>query len=194
MSTATKRPLAEAKRDAEEFQALFADCFERWTIAGSIRRKKPECGDAEHVVIPRFGDTGAADLFGNPVTANLLLRRCDELIYDGIISKHVYAVNYADGTTGTRNMWGDVYRGCSFKGGLHEIYCADASNYGAILCIRTGPGDFSQMMVSRLHGTMLRQVDGYLKYADGHMYPCPTEEHFFKACNVRFIPPEARGA
>lgn len=191
-TTATKRTLAEAERDAADFRELFAGCYDVWTVAGSIRRRKPEVGDCEHVVIAKVV-TRAAGLFGEPHPVNFLWWQADELLASGVIEKHVYQVNRADGTTGERHMWGDTYRGVSYRGHLHEIFCAHPDNYGAILTIRTGPADFSKMLVTRLHATPLRQKDGFLRYErGGDIYPCRTEQAFFQACGVAYTEPEAR--
>src|SRR5437870_2820192 len=101
MSTATaKRTNADALADAEAFRALFNPShYERWEIAGSVRRKCREVGDVEHVVIPRFGPvTSHEGLFAERVTANLLFNQLDQLVRDGTVQKHLYTINHADGT------------------------------------------------------------------------------------------------
>lgn len=192
MSTSTaKRSHAEAIADARAFKSLFDGAYERWEFAGSIRRNRPEVSDVEHVVIPTIGDAGG--LFPGASQTNLLMQRCDQLLGQGIISKHVYEVNYADGTTGTRSMWGDIYRGVSFAGSLHEIFSATADNWGSILAIRTGSAEFSEMLVTKIKSRGLCQRNGYVRYvSDGKIYVTRTEEAFFEACGVKWIPPERR--
>lgn len=164
MSTVTssgKRKLADALYDAEDFRMLFNDLFERWEIAGSIRRKKPEVGDVEHVVIPKFGQPGATTatgLFGSADGAdvNLVFDKLDAIVRGpaAIVVKHVY------GATGHR--WGNKYRGVDFRGFNHEIFVADENNWGPALAIRTGPAEFSQKLVTRIRDHGHRNIDGYV--------------------------------
>lgn len=185
-TTIGKRTLAEAIRDAEEFREMFEGRFERWQIAGSVRRRKFEVADIEHVVIPKFGDirtTGG--LFAETVVGNLLWDGVEALLSRGCVSKHIY------GATG--NRWGEKYRGVDFRGFNHEIFCADADNWGAILAIRTGPAKFSQHLVTVIQCRGLQQKDGYVVYkTSGERYKVPTEESYFAACGVKYLKPEDR--
>ncbi len=186
MSTGTKRPLAEALKDAEAFRDLFDGFYARWEIAGSVRRKKPEVSDIEHVVIPCDGfmrkmneltamDTG---LFGG---------------HSGPITRHVYKVHKADGSIVDQHRWGEKYKGCDFRGFNHEVFCADHDNFGAILAIRTGPAEFSEHLVTVIQSRGLRQSGGYVVYQrSGERYKVPTEQAFFEACGVAYIEPEQR--
>lgn len=193
-TTALKRPLAEAQADAEAFRDLFAECYERWTIAGSVRRGKSEVGDVEHVVIPTQRDRIIpGSMFGEMESVNALLVRMDELLDAGVLVKHTYDVNRADGTTGERQMWGDKYRGIDFRGHMHEVFCATPAGWGAILAIRTGPADFSKRLVTSLHPRGLQCEGGRVKYKrDGKVYATPTEESFFVACGVPWLEPKER--
>lgn len=181
MSTSIKRPLAQALRDAEDCRAMFAGYFRRWEIAGSCRRGKAEVGDVEHVVLP--------------LHVEALRIKINELTFDpnDIFSddrapflKHVYC----NGT----NRWGDKYRGLSFRGFAHEIFMADEKNFGSVLALKTGPAEFSEMLVTVLkRNGRLHHADGYVKYTkDGAIYSVPTEEAFFEACKVKWIPPAQR--
>lgn len=157
MSTTTmKRSRAEALKDAEALRAMFpADCYERWEFAGSLRRGRPEVGDVEHVIIPRAGQVRGDDLFAEPQTVNLLFHHLDALVKGGEVTKHIY------GTTGFR--WGEKYRGVDYRGFNHELFCADADNFGCIYTIRTGPAEFSQRLVTMMKQRgMYRQQDGYV--------------------------------
>lgn len=189
MSTGTRRPHGQAFQDAQDFRDLLTGGFERWTIAGSVRRMKPYVGDVEHVVVPAFSERPVG-LFGGAVEhVNILWDKLDRLVEAGQAEKAVY------GETGHR--WGDKYRGVLFRGFKHEIFTADARNYGAILAIRTGSADFSQRLVTAMkQGGRFRQQDGYVRYANGasagEVRACPTEEEFFQLCGMPFRGPEAR--
>lgn len=153
-ATLAKRTLAAAEADAAAFRALFDDrCFARWEVAGSVRRRWNEVGDVEHVVIPTVGDVAdSSSLFAAVRQVNLLLERLDELVRTYMVTKHVYGTNPTTGEPVHR--WGQKYRGVDFRGFCHEIFSADADNWGPTLAIRTGPGTYSRMLVTALqrHG------------------------------------------
>lgn len=184
-----KRTYAEAQRDAEAFLALFdTDCFTRWEFGGSLRRKRPDVSDIEHIILPATGDVPGSGLFSEPTAVNLLWHRLNELVASGMVTKHVYTDKNGKET----NRWGDKYRGVDFRGFNHEIFCADANNWGSVLTIRTGPWQFSKEMVTRLLRRGFKNEDGYLKKASGEMIPCPDENTYFAFAGTAWIKPEDR--
>lgn len=94
------------------------------------------------------------------------------------------------------HRWGEKYRGVVFEGVRHELFLADPRNFGAILAIRTGPDDFSKKLVAWVkHNTVYRQEGGYLVYKrDGAVRAVETEEAYFEAVGLRWVPPENRCA
>jgi DNA polymerase/3'-5' exonuclease PolX len=209
MSTGTKQPHAATLASAEAFRELFQDVpasgrfktcgtvYDRWCIAGSLRRLCPEVGDVEHVVIPRrtkhLEAKPQAGLFGEPAHEEVWLidlwDRLDELVEEGVCAKVVY---------GESHRWGEKYRGVVFQGVKHEIFAADAQNWGAILAIRTGPVEFSKHLVGRLKGLgVYVQEGGYVRWAcgphAGEVVPCPEEQAYFELCEVAWKEPEKRG-
>ncbi len=182
MSTvAEKRSLSEACQDALDFQALFPmPLITRWHVAGSVRREKPFVGDVEHVVVP--------------VNVEAFWRHLESLVSDpndmfsgnGPLTKHVYP----NGSL----RWGEKYRGVDFRGFNHEIFLADKDNLGAILAIRTGPADYSKMLVTAmLNGGRYRQQGGYVVCREtGEIRSVPEENNFFAACGVPYIAPQKR--
>jgi DNA polymerase/3'-5' exonuclease PolX len=208
-TTLSKRTNSQAMRDAEAFRELFMSASERWMFAGSLRRKRPEVADIEHVVIPRFGDAPGTDLFATPERTNLLNARLDELVANGEMTKHIY------GVTGYR--WGERYRGVDFRGFNNEVFCATPDNWGPTLAIRTGPAEFSQRLVTGLLKQGRRNKDGQVwkcqpctvcapdrprdhlcKGCQGTRLECvepipvPTEEMYFELCGIKYIEPERR--
>ncbi len=190
-STTTKRTWAQAMADAEAFKAMFPPAsYQRWEFGGSLRRRRPEVSDIEHVILPAFGDVPGNNLFGQPERRNLLFYFLDELEAAGNVSKHWY------GDTGHR--WGERYRGVDFRGFNHEIFMADPDNFGCILMIRTGPAEFSERMVTRLKaGGMYRQGgpgnEGYVVHvASGERVPVRDEAAYFTLLGMKVIEPEAR--
>lgn len=179
-TTSVKRDLATAITDARAFCDLFAGTYERWEVAGSVRRKKPEVGDIEHVVIPRPN----------------FLARMDELTLDpdALFAKTDAPLTkavYSDGTT----RWGPLYRGVCFRGFRHEIFCAAPENWGAILAIRTGPADFSTRLVTRMkQWGIYRQQGGFvIEQATGAVVPVFSEVDFLALCGSTWIEPSVRG-
>lgn len=191
MSTATtKRHWRQAVEDAEAFRALFPPaCYSRWEFAGSLRRKRPEVGDVEHVILPNFGDIEVhgqlAGLFVSTERVNLLFHHLDALLAKGDVSKHWYGNGY---------RWGDKHRGAEFRGFTHELFTADADNFGCQLLIRTGPAEFSERIVTRLKaGGMYRQTDGFVKHVEsGQIVPVRDEAAYFALLGMRVIEPEKR--
>ena len=171
-TTLEKRSLAQAADDAGALRKLFAGTYAEWHVAGSVRRRVPHVGDVEHVVVPRVAMVPAAgDLFGREVAENLVLLRSDELVAAGAADRHVYP----DG----RTRWGNRYRGLSFRGFAHELFIADAdrSNLGPTLAIRTGPAEFSRMLVTQLQWRGHVNMGGYVLDKSRHACGCGWAGH-----------------
>jgi DNA polymerase/3'-5' exonuclease PolX len=192
-TTTTKRALSEAIGDAKALREMFdASTFERWHLAGSCRRRVPFISDVEHVVIPRWGDVADPNnLFAVPVRTNLFMHRLDELVAAGAITKHLYGA--AEGF-----RWGEKYRGADFRGSNHEFFLCDVDNFGPTFAIRTGPGLYSQMLVTKLRQNGLRNHEGKVWRCRGpeldlvEPVSCPTEEEYFSMCGVPWVKPEER--
>lgn len=192
MSTSIRKPLADALKTAEEFQSLFDGCYERWEIAGSIRRRRSEIGDVEHCVIPLYNHSIKA------VESNLLWLRLSELINEeGSLFATGQPLKWHIYPNGTMRR-GSKYRGVEFQDMLHEIFILDESNWGSQLVIRTGPADFSREMVIRLKyrdgkPTLYQHSEGYVtEQRTGNYVHVPTEERFFELCGMRYVAPERR--
>ena len=194
MSTAPRRTLARAQHDADAFTALLipARACERFEIAGSIRRRKPDIGDVDIVAIPRFEEIPSADMFATPVLTNLLWHRVDDLLAAGEIKKHE-----RDTEAGLRTCWGDKLRSVEFRGCAYDINLADKDNWGPMLAIKTGPAELSKAIVTNLPRYGYACRDGFhvwdLKCSPGpRMLPELTEEMFFGMAGIPFKEPEKR--
>lgn len=173
-TTKTKTSLITAERHAAAFKAAFPPaCYERWQVAGSIRRRRPGIGDVEHVVIPAI--TSKPDIegmFGQTIESNALWDYLDAMVDNGDASKHVYGKSnknqskIIDGVLVPPNptyRWGPIYRGVDYAGMTHEIFLATPETWGSILLIRTGPAWFSQYVMACLkRNTMYRHRAGGL--------------------------------
>jgi DNA polymerase/3'-5' exonuclease PolX len=200
MSTGEKRPHAEAYDIGYRFGLLFQGRFDRWQMAGSIRRQCALVGDVEHVVI--------AKMLPHPVKPiNMVWQALDRLLIDGRITKAEYGEPDPDvpqppptlfGAAAPKASyrWGEKFRGVMFEGIRHEISIVDRQSWGSMLTIKTGPREFSKHMVTVLkQGGRYRHEDGYVRYAGSDdIRACPEETDFFQLCNVPFIPPERRDA
>lgn len=180
-------PLAEAKARAESLLALVrnANCV-RAEIAGSIRRGKPEVKDIEIVAEPYV----PTDLFGEPLPSatSQLDALIDKLIGDGTLKKRL-------NQKGNPQAFGQKYKALATHDGIPiDLFIVRApAQWGAVYAIRTGPGDFSKYLVTACQSMGLRCEEGRLvRKVDGSTYPTPTEESFFQACGVPWLPPEHR--
>lgn len=206
--TTTLDQLAERARirraDAEQritiFRAMFPpELYERWELAGSYRRGKPDMKDIEHVIIPRFGAV-VHGLFGDGggQDVNLLWAHLDTLVATGIVQKAVYINHHKTGakagTVSETNRWGDHYRGVMCGGIKHELFIANRDNWGVIFGIRTGSAEFSQHVVTRIKdGGEYRVQGGHLTWqGSGAVVPCPDEETWLAAAGIPWIEPGER--
>jgi len=225
MSALPKRSMYAARYAAEAVKALFEGTYERWEFGGSLRRRKLDVGDIEHVVLPRFvdevacgvdvntpapssgglfGDVGPAKVAAVEVRTSrvsLVMRRCDELLAAGVVTKGVYP----DGG----HCWGPRTRGLMHhvpetkrEDGLwfHEIFtCQDEAGWVPLLVLKTGPADYSRKLVTDLRARgVYVQEDGYVRYASGNskgqIRVVSSEEEYFKLCGYPMVVPELRTA
>jgi DNA polymerase/3'-5' exonuclease PolX len=190
-TTKTKLPLADAIEAAEAFRDLFDGTFQRWEIAGSIRRQRPAVGDVEHVVIPKTSQFGR----------NLVWDRMEALLPGvGLFGSRgtLEMAVYPDG----KHRFGDLLRGVMFGGIRHEIFSADKLNWGAVLTIRTGSADFSRRMVTQMRargefcqGGVNGEHRGYVcRINSNSIVECPDERTFFEMCGESWREPREREA
>lgn len=198
MSAGAGIPLQEARAIARKVEAaLILDWDQRMTcrqisVAGSLRRERRFCGDIEFVAIPVFKGS-----------VNMLWRHLDCMLSAGKICQALKPSR--GGSMSTR--WGEKYRALELPRlpGLHiEIFLADQDNWGCQLAIRTGPHDYSQMLVSRIKsGGVYRQAGGYLRpwfegerkeseIAAMEIIPCQREQDFFAAAGMQMVEPSKR--
>lgn len=197
MGNTKRKTYEQAAAEALAFKARFpTTLYERWEIAGSLRRKKPDIGDIEHVIIPRHAlITSNAGLFGEMVDANLLfewIAQQQKLAPDSW-QKHNY--NYEGRNSGRPEYrWGQKYRGLDQDGTNHELFIADKENWGLILWLRTGPDDFNRRIIEYVNKqTRLQVKEAYLRYREGgQIIPCYEEKDFFAHLAMEYPEPETR--
>jgi DNA polymerase/3'-5' exonuclease PolX len=167
MSLVEKRyPYAEAYKIALEVLEQLRPFCSRIEIAGSIRRKKADCGDVEIVAIPKPYEIG--------------------LFQSGIAS----VVNQWEKVRGELPC---KYTQRILPSGIKlDLFFAEEENWGLKFAIRTGSADYSYKILAK---GWVRQgfesVDGYL-YRDGERYEVREEEDLFKLIGVSYVEPEDR--
>jgi len=165
--------LSEARYIAEHvIQKLMPYC-ERISLAGSIRRERPECSDIDLVIIPKRVDI--TDLFGN-------------VIGEEPIPEFIAAVQQWPKIKGEPTGKMTVRE---VKGHHVELFICNKNNFGFILLVRTGSSGFSKKMASRWVKFGYHGEDGYLT-RDGR--PCAVREEidFFKYLGMNYVEPKDR--
>ena len=172
----SKMPYDEAFALAYLLRQQLAPYCERIEIAGSIRRRKPECGDIELVAIPKIEPV--VDLLGETVDQRSLL---DQVLLDR------YTVLKGK----------DKYKQVLVDDVPVDIFIQpDPATWGVNFAIRTGSADFAKWLVtSRFDGGALpgnMRVEGARVWRQGAVLETPEEEDVFKAIGIRWIEPEER--
>lgn len=171
-------PLAEARAVADALLAKLRPHVKRAEIAGSVRRRRPLVKDVEIVAEPLDVPDG---LFGETRPGASELR---EIVATwGHVSKG-----------GEKYIQIEDVLGSGLN--LDLFLVTPPASWAAILAIRTGPADYSQMLVTRLRGRFMRCEQGRVQRSvPGQGWtevPTPTEADFFAACGVAWVPPEER--
>lgn len=212
---AVKRDRVVAERDAADLRALLGGTFERWEVAGSLRRGLAQVGDIDHVLIPKMIEVPGPGLFGAPVEVNACWRALDRLVSEGTsiddlgeldeeaiamsgTGLEAWSVTKAIRETknGPRTCWGEKHRAVVFRGCVHELYLAEASTWGSVLLIRTGPAAFSQWMVTELRRYGMKHEGGRVidtrKVSEEAVIEVPAEEVLFELVGIRYREPAHR--
>jgi len=94
-----------------------------------------------------------------------------------------------------RTCWGEKQRAVWFRGMTHEIYLADADNFGSQMVIRTGPAAFSRHVVTELRRCGLKHEGGRVidcSKAIDPVIPTPTEQALFDLIGLKYREPKDR--
>jgi len=163
----------EALPVAEHVRDLLAPHCERISIGGSIRRQKPTVKDIEIICIPKPYDIGL----------------------------------FASGIAPVVEQWPKVkgelpckYTQRLLPGGKHhahialDLFMCEADNWGLILALRTGPGDWNQhWLLPKLARVGLTMRGGYL-WRGSEQIRVREEEDLFSILNHPFVEPRDRYA
>jgi len=174
--------------------AQLAPVCERVEIAGSVRRGRPMVGDLEVVAIPRTETRERqVDLFTREIET---VNRLDLVLDDLVAAERVVNATAA----GKKICWGPRQKRFWMHinprhGWLQvDLFLTVPEAWGAIFCLRTGPEAFSKALVTHfLYRTPYRQQDGGLIVkSTGCRVSVPTEEAYFDAAGLTYIPPGRR--
>lgn len=179
-----KWELEEAKAIALRVRERIAPACERVEVAGSIRRGKPQIGDIEFVVIPRFETKAVDDMFG---TVQSPKRNVLWDLLDGLSDKKL--VDYTKA--------GDRYRQFQFMDEPAiqiDLFTCSRDNWGWIYLVRTGSATFSHHIASRLNASGYTSTDGWICGGQGSMdrIETPREEDVFALARETYRPPGER--
>lgn len=169
-------PLAKARALANQIVDVIRPVCDRIEIAGSIRRKKVDCGDIEVCCVPK----ARYNLFG------------EAFYQSGSIEDILFLAGYHF----TKN--GEHMKQFDLGVCMVDLFITTPAQWGAILVIRTGPQEFSQRLVtSKAHGgympSYLQEKDGRIVHREtGKMLDTPEEEDYFRVIGLDYIPPEKR--
>lgn len=197
-------PLDTARLTACRVLDLLEPHCERIEVAGSIRRQKQTVSDIEIVCVPKL-TIQRADLWGNPIDAtNLLDLACAEMRTDGILADRL--------DKNGRPAWGTKYKRGTFDGVALDIFsCLPPNQWGHMLMVRTGPADFSKLMMTQRYKKGVLPDDLYCKdhaiwrrasvydndgdaWSCDRLIPTPDERDVFEVMGLDFIAPVRRSA
>jgi DNA polymerase/3'-5' exonuclease PolX len=170
-------PLEAATKVANELVELLRPDCERIEIAGSIRRRRPDVGDIELLVLP----------IDEAPAGYKLHRHLERLMDEGVLSKRL-------------NKKGSTMYGPSNKLLIHnesgipvDIFASTRRNWGMALVVRTGPVDFNKAMMTRfLSLGMKGHAYGGVTGRNGEAIHCPEEADVFRLLQWDFIDPWER--
>lgn len=182
--------LPEAKQISLELLRIIDPLCVRAEAAGSIRRLASEVKDIEIVVVPRWTERRDQDLFGSPISVNLL--------HEWATSPAQTLVRWIKPGTSEIVPWtvkpeGKYWRGLFPNGAKLDLFIADETNWGVIFTIRTGSADFSEGLVTHARFKTPYFVEGgYLRRGAGGIVSCSEEATLFNKLGLEWVEPEKR--
>lgn len=188
-----KIPLGQARSLAERIAAQFAPACQSIAIAGSVRRGRRACGDIEIVAIPRYIEgVYQPSLLGD--TEPAMVSELDRLLDKLVEQKPHFERAGKDGPL-FKNF--KLYAPALQEEVGIDLFLTTPEQWGYILALRTGPGDFNRAWVTqRGKGGLLpdeyRFEGGWLIGSDGKQIATPDEKEFFKTIGLPWIDPDRR--
>lgn len=200
----TTIPLASARIWARKLAEVVRPACERVEIVGSVRREREQVGDLELLVEPTM-KVQQADLFAGEKVADT------QAVVDALREDDRSRTVVKGGSRYVQMRLGGRF-GRDDRPTLDIFFCHPPASWGALLTIRTGPADLGRILVTRLRAKGWRNHQGavwapaheferggydpedVVDLEDGTYVRCstPTEEDYFEACGVQYVPPERR--
>lgn len=156
---------------------------ERVEIGGSIRRKKAQVKDIELVLIPKK----------IPVLVNNQLLLFDDQYArkgtDPALRSYLQQFSWVKGDITA----GGKYQQVILKQGIAlDLFTAEKNNWGYILTLHTGSGNFNHYsLIPKLKANGYKMDQGWIK-RNGDVIFTPEEEDLFRIAGLDYIPPEYR--
>lgn len=175
--------LEQAHKIGMKIVGALSPACDRIIIAGSIRRDKPEPKDVEIVYIPRI-ETVRLDMFDSgqrPATESAIghLVQNGFWRYDDVVKRN-----------------GPRYKRMIHEEVIIELFRATRENWGYILALRTGPGEFNKLWASKPWAGGCCPLD--IKLQDGQVWRngapvvVAEETDFFTEMGMPYWPPAKR--
>ena len=180
--------LEQARKLGMEVVEEMAPGCDRVVMGGSVRRGVAVVKDVEIVYLARMEEC-QADMFRVdqvPATERLIARLVDREFWQFDEQVRRNGPKYKRMIKMTRDGQRMVV----------ELFRAEIENWGLVLALRTGPGDFNRLLVDRMRGAMPVEMvmrDGWL-WRRGELVKTVTEEGFFEEIGVPCWPPHQRTA
>jgi len=169
--------LEKAKAIAEKVKAMLETSCDRITIAGSIRRQKPDVGDIELLCIPWYS-----------AGVDMLDAKIKSMIYFGMLG---YRLNKRGSKVyGPKNKL--LFH---LPGGIGvDIFSTDELCWPVALVVRTGGEKTNKEISTRAlqRGMRFRAYGDGFDTPDGHLQ-CKSEQEVFQAVGLRYLEPWERG-
>lgn len=165
--------LTEAQAIAERVRAELLPYCEQAEIGGSVRRKRPDVGDIELIVIAK---TIPGGLFK------------DMYIRDPGFVKTVGQWFAIKG-----NAWNGKYTQVVLPDGINlDLFIATPDNFGLILAIRTGSADYSHQALARGWSRLGYESKGGVLWKDDKPTYIREEVELFALLGIPWLEPEKR--
>ena len=189
-----RRLASKVRPIADKLKNDLAPGCERIVIAGSLRRQERDVKDIELVAEPMY----ERDLFGEPTERDGITRLVRDLLGEGLLTWRTKDGLPADAPPGAQAAalkWGRKYIPLVHRASgvpIDLFIVRPPAQWGAILAIRTGPSDFSRLLVTRCKRYGRRCEGGRLLDPRGNEIDTPTEADFIRACGLTPVAPERR--
>lgn len=178
---------AEALVVAQELVALIGPHVERITIAGSLRRQKPEVSDVELLYVPKLG-RDITEMFAPP-NYNLTEEVIQRLVDKGVIQPRLTKAGY--------RAWGQQNKLATHvaSGIPVDLFATTAEKWYVALVIRTGGKDTNLELTTgaqRIGRKLHAYGAGVEDLNTGEVFKANSEQEVFALCNVPYREPEQR--